>query len=84
MFARDPRHLQFEADVNRLFLYTRFANIQRKSRSGFPLFIVVISFYEVLCFLPVIGGELKLAHQHLQFCVLGFFQAFACQFVSFK
>lgn len=23
MFARDPRHLQFEADVNRLFLYTR-------------------------------------------------------------
>lgn len=24
MFARDPRHLQFEADVNRLFLYTSF------------------------------------------------------------
>lgn len=23
-FARDPRHLQFEADVNRLFLYTSF------------------------------------------------------------
>ncbi|CAN6252458.1 unnamed protein product, partial [Urochloa humidicola] len=24
MFARDPRHLQFEADVNRLFLYTSY------------------------------------------------------------
>ncbi|XP_073112707.1 uncharacterized protein [Elaeis guineensis] len=24
LFARDPRHLQFEADVNRLFLYTSY------------------------------------------------------------
>ncbi|GKV21278.1 hypothetical protein SLEP1_g31269 [Rubroshorea leprosula] len=24
MFARDPRHLQFEADINRLFLYTSY------------------------------------------------------------
>jgi hypothetical protein len=29
-FARDPRHLQFDADVNRLFLYTRYMNIWRK------------------------------------------------------
>lgn len=28
-FARDPRHLQFEADVNRLFLYTRSLEIEK-------------------------------------------------------
>lgn len=26
-FARDPRHLQFEADINRLFLYTSYNRI---------------------------------------------------------
>lgn len=26
LFARDPRHLQFEADINRLLLYTRSAS----------------------------------------------------------
>jgi hypothetical protein len=34
LFARDPRHLQFEADVNRLFLYTSYyrlgANAEEK------------------------------------------------------
>jgi hypothetical protein len=60
MFARDPRHLQFEADVNRLFLYTRFANILRKSCSAFTLLSLCsfqyghhyISLYEALLLLP--------------------------------
>ncbi|KAJ0967053.1 hypothetical protein J5N97_023970 [Dioscorea zingiberensis] len=30
-FARDPRHLQFEADVNRLFLYTSFNRLGRNA-----------------------------------------------------
>ncbi|KAI0528726.1 hypothetical protein KFK09_001268 [Dendrobium nobile] len=30
-FARDPRHLQFEADINRLFLYTSFNRLGRNA-----------------------------------------------------
>ncbi|KAH7690278.1 hypothetical protein IHE45_02G037000 [Dioscorea alata] len=30
-FARDPRHIQFEADVNRLFLYTSFNRLGRNA-----------------------------------------------------
>ncbi|CAA7399120.1 unnamed protein product [Spirodela intermedia] len=30
-FARDPRHLQFEADVNRLFLYTSYNRLGRNA-----------------------------------------------------
>ncbi|KAF2289365.1 hypothetical protein GH714_035418 [Hevea brasiliensis] len=29
-FARDPRQLQFEADINRLFLYTSYNRLGRK------------------------------------------------------
>lgn len=28
-FAKDPRHLQFEADINRLFLYTSYNRVGR-------------------------------------------------------
>ncbi|KAL7001025.1 hypothetical protein U1Q18_002179 [Sarracenia purpurea var. burkii] len=30
-FARDPRHLQFEADINRLFLYTSYNRLGRNA-----------------------------------------------------
>ncbi|KAK8934878.1 hypothetical protein KSP39_PZI014685 [Platanthera zijinensis] len=30
-FARDPRHLQFEADINRLFLYTSFNRLGKNA-----------------------------------------------------
>ncbi|KAJ8467882.1 hypothetical protein OPV22_030434 [Ensete ventricosum] len=31
MFARDPRHLQFEADINRLFLYTSYNRLGKNA-----------------------------------------------------
>ncbi|CBI29057.3 unnamed protein product, partial [Vitis vinifera] len=31
VFARDPRHLQFEADINRLFLYTSYNRLGRNA-----------------------------------------------------
>lgn len=31
MFARDPRHLQIEADVNRLFLYTSYYRLGKNA-----------------------------------------------------
>ncbi|XP_008796483.2 uncharacterized protein LOC103711937 [Phoenix dactylifera] len=31
LFARDPRHLQFEADVNRLFLYTSYNRLGKNA-----------------------------------------------------
>ncbi|KAK4261924.1 hypothetical protein QN277_004858 [Acacia crassicarpa] len=33
-FARDPRHLQFEADINRLFLYTSYNRLGENSVEG--------------------------------------------------
>lgn len=30
-FAKDPRHLQFEADINRLFLYTSYNRLGRNA-----------------------------------------------------
>ncbi|CAK9144760.1 unnamed protein product [Ilex paraguariensis] len=32
-FARDPRHLQFEADINRLFLYTSYNSLGRQANT---------------------------------------------------
>ncbi|XP_010258693.1 PREDICTED: uncharacterized protein LOC104598359 isoform X2 [Nelumbo nucifera] len=34
MFARDPRHLQFEADINRLFLYTSYNRLGRDAEEA--------------------------------------------------
>lgn len=34
MFARDPRHIQFEADMNRLFLYTSYNRLGRDAEEA--------------------------------------------------
>ncbi|URE26053.1 hypothetical protein MUK42_18112 [Musa troglodytarum] len=34
MFARDPRHLQFEADINRLFLYTSYNRLGKNAEEN--------------------------------------------------
>lgn len=33
-FAKDPRHLQFEADINRLFLYTSYNRVGRDANDA--------------------------------------------------